>query len=59
MRSFDIAIDESNFSIQGTCKGGKFNPSKHVSGIIIKAVTYNMMEIKKNKEWRARVVLDV
>ncbi len=59
MRSFDIAIDESNFSIQGTCKGGKFDPSKHVSGIIIKAVTYNMMEIKKNEVWSARVVLDV
>lgn len=59
MKSFDIAIDESNFSIQGTCKGGKFDPSKHVSGIIIKAVTYNMMQIKKNEEWRARVVLDV
>ena len=59
MRSFDIAIDESNFSIQGTCKGGKFDPSKHVSGIIIKAVTYNMMEIKKNEAWKARVVLDV
>ena len=59
MRSFDIAIDESNFSIQGTCKGGKFDPSKHVSGIIIKAVTYNMMQIKKNEVWKARVVLDV
>ena len=59
MRSFDIAIDESNFSIQGTCKGGKFDPSKHVSGIIIKAVTYNMMEIKRNDIWSARVVLDV
>ena len=59
MRSFDIAIDESNFSIQGTCKGGKFDPSKHVSGIIIKAVTYNMMQIKSNEVWKARVVLDV
>ena len=59
MRSFDIAIDESNFSIQGTCKGGKFDPSRHESGIIIKAVTYNMMEVKKNEVWKARVVLDV
>jgi len=59
MRSFDIAIDESNFSILGTCKGGKFDPSRHESGIIIKAVTYNMMEVKKNEEWSARVVLDV
>ncbi len=59
MRSFDIAIDESNFSIQGTCKGGKFDPSTHVSGIIIKAVTYNMMQIKSNDVWKARVILDV
>ena len=59
MRSFDIAIDESNFRIQGTCKGGKFNPSTHVSGIIIKAVTYNMMQIKSNDVWKARVILDV
>ncbi len=59
MRSFDIAIDESNFRIQGTCKGGKFDPSTHVSGIIIKAVTYNMMQIKSNDVWKARVILDV
>jgi SHS2 domain-containing protein len=59
MKKFDIAVNETNFSICGNCKGGKFDPSKHESGIIIKAVTYNMMEVKKNEEWRARVVLDV
>jgi SHS2 domain-containing protein len=59
MKNFDIHVDVVNFSIMGRCKGGKFNPSKHESGIIIKAVTYNMMQIKKNEEWRARVVLDV
>ena len=59
MKNFDIHADVVNFSILGRCKGGKFDPSKHESGIIIKAVTYNMMEVKKNEEWRARVVLDV
>ena len=59
MKKFDIAVNETNFSICGICKGGKYDPSTHVSGIIIKAVTYNMMQIKKNEVWKARVVLDV
>jgi SHS2 domain-containing protein len=59
MKKFDIAVNETNFSICGNCKGGKYDPSTHVSGIIIKAVTYNMMQIKKNEIWKARVVLDV
>jgi len=59
MKKFDIAVNETNFSICGNCKGGKYDPSTHVSGIIIKAVTYNMMQIKKNEIWEARVILDV
>ncbi|MCK4475443.1 MAG: archease [Methanophagales archaeon] len=59
MKKFDIEVDSSNFKIGGKCRGGKFDPYKHESGIIIKAVTYNMMEIKKNAVWKARVVLDV
>jgi len=59
LKKFDIAVNETNFSICGNCKGGRFDPSKHESGIIIKAVTYNMMQIKKNEIWSARVVLDV
>ncbi len=59
MKEFDIIVDKLQFSITGTCRGGRFDPAKHESGIIIKAVTYNMMEIKKNGIWHARVVLDV
>jgi SHS2 domain-containing protein len=59
MNKFDTTIDDSMFRIKGTCSGGKFDPAKHESGIIIKAVTYNMMEIKKNEVWHAQVVLDV
>ncbi|MBK5191375.1 MAG: archease [Methanosarcinales archaeon] len=59
IKEFDITVDESQFSISGKCRGGRFDPAKHESGIIVKAVTYNMMEIKKNEVWHARVVLDV
>ena len=59
MNAFEIAIDPAEFSITGTCRGGRFDPERHETGIIIKAVTYNMMEVKKNERWHARVVLDV
>ncbi|RJS71726.1 archease [Methanophagales archaeon] len=59
MKKFDIDVNSMDFSITGTCRGGRFDPYKHESGIIIKAVTYNMMEIKRNEIWHARVVLDV
>ncbi|MHC1635258.1 MAG: archease [Candidatus Methanospirareceae archaeon] len=59
LKKFDIRVDATNFVIRGKCRGGRYDPYKHEAGIIIKAVTYNMMEIKKNEIWRARVVLDV
>jgi SHS2 domain-containing protein len=59
MKRFEITVNESEFSITGTCQGGTFDPERHEAGIIIKAVTYNMMEVKKNDMWHARVVLDV
>ena len=65
-KKFDLKVDVSvsgdgngTSIISGRCRGGKFDPYRHESGIIIKAVTYNMMEIKKNELWHARVVLDV
>jgi len=59
MNAFEIVVDPAEFSIRGTCRGGRFDPERHETGIIIKAVTYNMMEVKKNERWHARVVLDV
>ena len=59
MTDFNIAVDTSTFSITGTCRGGKFDPDTHEAGIIIKAVTYNMMKVEKNELWHAQVVLDV
>jgi SHS2 domain-containing protein len=59
MKEFGIKVDASRFSITGKCLGGTFDPERHDAGIIIKAVTYNMMEVKRNDKWHARVVLDV
>ncbi|RZN33664.1 MAG: archease [Methanophagales archaeon ANME-1-THS] len=59
MKHFAITVNESEYRITGTVSGGKFDPEKHESGIIVKAVTYNMMEVRKNRVWHARVVLDV
>ena len=59
MNEFEITVDPAEFSIRGTCRGGIFDPERHDAGIIIKAVTYNMMDVKKNERWHARVVLDV
>lgn len=39
--------------------GEKWDREKHEVRTEVKAVTYHLMEIKKNKEWRAQVVLDV
>lgn len=59
MNTFEIVLDPAEFRIRGTCRGGRFDPETHEAGIIIKAVTYNMMEVRKNERWHARVVLDV
>ena len=59
-KKFDIQVNDKDFSLEGKCIGGKFDPAKHSSGIIVKAVTYNMMEVKREDSlWKARVVLDV
>ncbi|MDY6965509.1 MAG: archease [Halobacteriota archaeon] len=56
-KSFNLSID--GFHLDGRCRGGVFDPAKHESGIAVKAVTYHMMEVKKNDLWKARVILDV
>ena len=58
LREFDLFIDD--YHIDGSCRGGIFDPSRHESGIVVKAVTYHMMEVKKKSGgWYARVILDV
>ncbi|MDY6865051.1 MAG: archease [Halobacteriota archaeon] len=55
---FDLIIED--FHMIGRCEGGVFDPLRHETGIVVKAVTYHMMEVKKrNGIWNTRVVLDV
>ena len=54
---FELRIKD--FHLSGRCIGERFDPNIHEAGIIIKAVTYHMMEIKRNSSWKARVILDV
>ena len=56
---FKLDIDEANKSLKGTFYGEKFNLSKHKIGTEIKAVTYHMVEVKKNKSYRVQVLFDI
>jgi len=56
---FKLDIDEANKSLKGTFYGEKFNLSKHKVGAEIKAVTYHMLEVKKNKPYRVQVLFDI
>jgi SHS2 domain-containing protein len=56
---FKLDIDEANKSLKGTFYGEKFNLSKHKVGAEIKAVTYHMLEVKKNKPCRVQVLFDI
>lgn len=55
---------ENEFFVKAILKGEEYNPEKHESGTVIKAVTYHEMKIGKKvingKEmWFAHVVLDI
>ncbi|MEM5773207.1 MAG: archease [Candidatus Aenigmatarchaeota archaeon] len=56
---FDVEIDEKNLKLKAVCKGEAIDRSKHETRTHVKACTYHKMEIKKNKVWGARVILDI
>lgn len=56
---FDVNVDEKNFKLKAICKGEVMNKNKHETRTHVKACTYHKMEIKRNKVWRARVILDI
>lgn len=45
--------------LMGIAEGIVYEREKHGYGTEIKAVTYHMLEVKKNEEWMARVLFDV
>jgi SHS2 domain-containing protein len=56
---FDIKVDEEKFKLEAICKGEEMNREKHETRTHVKACTYHQMEIKKNKIWEAKVILDI
>jgi SHS2 domain-containing protein len=56
---FDVKVDEKNLKLEAVCKGEEINREKHETRTHVKACTYHKMEIKKNKIWKARVILDI
>jgi len=56
---FKVKVDEKNFKLEGICKGEEMNREKHETRTHVKACTYHQMEIKKNKIWKARIILDI
>ncbi len=56
---FEVMIDDKNFKLEAKCWGEPINPEEHETKTEVKAATYHKMEIEKNEEWKARVILDI
>ena len=58
---FKVKINHVNedFKLIAEAFGEEYNLSKHSSKVAVKAVTFHEMEIKRNKGWKVRVLLDI
>lgn len=58
---FDINISKNDiYLLKAEAKGEKIDRKKHSLRSDVKAVTYHMFEVTKNRDnWTARVVLDI
>jgi len=56
---FEVEVDEENFKLKAICRGEAIDRNRHETRTHVKACTYHKMEIKKNKIWKARVILDI
>ena len=60
---YDIKINEDKkqkkFNLQCMAYGEKLNMKKHTLMVDVKAVTLHMFSVRKAKQWKARVILDI
>lgn len=58
---FEVNIKKNDlYELKATASGETINQEKHILRSDVKAVTYHMFEVKKEKEnWTARVILDI
>ena len=56
----EIKKTNNEYELEGEAWGEEFNPEKHEQRTEVKAVTYSLMEIKKNNGlYEVRVVFDI
>jgi len=56
---FKVSLNEKEKSLSANTFGEKFDLSKHKIGAEIKAVTYHMLEVNKNKKCSVQVLFDI
>ena len=57
----EYALDEvSPTSLRGQVRGDTFDPSRHVQGREVKAITRHLLEVRQeNGVWQAQVIVDI
>lgn len=56
---FDVELDEKNCELSAEIFGEEYDTSKHSMGAEIKAVTYHMLEVKKEPKLYVQVLFDI
>jgi SHS2 domain-containing protein len=58
---FKVEIEKKleKYILNGTAWGEEFDPQRHESRDEVKAVTYHLMNIEKNKIYMVQVILDI
>jgi SHS2 domain-containing protein len=56
---FEVKVREKEFFLKGKAYGEEINLEKHEPGVEVKAVTYHMMDVERNENWKARFILDI
>jgi SHS2 domain-containing protein len=57
--NLEVAVDEGKKSVHATLYGDKINHAEQELHQDVKAVTMHYFKVEKQKEWAARVVLDI
>ena len=57
----DYALEEvTPTSLRGTVRGERFDPSRHVQGREVKAITRHLLSVRhENGTWRGEVIVDI
>ena len=52
---------EQSYILKGFAAGERYDPRRHLPGIVVKAATYSQMVIERteNNSWRVSIVLDI